>query len=175
VPPVEPTGRPIVLRANRVAAASLWAAAVGFVVVAAAACVALLATGNRETPVVIGLVAVAVLVSVRIHLRPGRLVDVRLDQATCRVRRVGRSDTVVARGAGVEAVLWLRRRYENAADPVVGGVYLVRGEEVILFTRAPTLGADRIRRFFAAGGMALRVTESADPPLERIDPGQRQS
>jgi hypothetical protein len=63
VPPVEPTGRPIVLRANRVTAAGLWAGAVGVVIVAAVACVALLAEGNRETPVVIGLVAVAVLVS----------------------------------------------------------------------------------------------------------------
>jgi hypothetical protein len=91
------------------------------------------------------------------------------------VRLVARPDTVVTRGGGIEAVLWLRRRYENAADPVVGGIYLVRGDEVILFTRAPTLGADRIRRFFAAGGMALRVTESGDPPLEQVDPGPQQS
>jgi hypothetical protein len=170
--PADPPGRAIVLRANRGRYPGAPRCRVGFVVLAAVACVALLAVGNRETPVVIGLVAVAVLVSVRVHLRPGRLVDVRLDHGTCRVRRVGRPDTVVPRGTGIEAVLWLRRRYENAADPVVGGLYLVRGAEVILFTRAPTLGADRIRRFFDAGGMGLRVTESGDPPLEQIDPAR---
>jgi hypothetical protein len=168
----DPAGRPIVLRANRVAAAGLWAAAIAFAFVAALCCIALLAVGDRETPVVFGLVAVAVLVAVRIHLRPGRLVDLRLDADTCRIRRVGRPEVLLSRH-DAEGVLWLRRRYEHAAAPVVAGLYLLRGDEVILFTRAPTLEAERIRRFFAAGGMGLKVTESADPPLEKIDPVRR--